>query len=98
MYVIRPDGAGPTHRTGAARPHRGGRTSGSERVAARHSGADVASRTDDAERFFDYWAREVAPTYTFALEVDGRDERRAVGAITELLERRGSPPVDTGGP
>jgi hypothetical protein len=56
-----------------------------ERIAVRHAGGDVESEVDNARRFFDFWTREIAPTYAFALEVSGTDEGAAVDAIASLL-------------
>lgn len=37
-----------------------------------------------AAEFFDYWTNEIAPTYHFALEVDGTDEYTAIQKIRVL--------------
>ncbi len=37
-----------------------------------------------AAEFFDYWTDEIAPTYHFALEVDGTNEDAAIQAIRLL--------------
>ena len=56
-----------------------------ERVRLRNVAAIRPIIMENAENFFDYWTNEIAPTWTFMLEVDGTDEATAINKIRSLL-------------
>lgn len=55
-----------------------------QRVAQRNQTAKRPLDIDKADQFFNYWTEEIAPTYEFALEVDGTEADKAVEAIQRL--------------
>ncbi len=54
------------------------------RVINRNLTSNNPIEVSKATAFFDYWRDEIAPTYHFALEVDGTDEQSALQAIKLL--------------
>lgn len=52
-----------------------------ERVAKRNASALTPIELGKASQFFDYWNDEVAPTYDFALEINGVNAHKAVEDI-----------------
>lgn len=59
------------------------------RVAARHSVERVEAEIANAERFFERWEHEIAPTYVFAVEVSGTNAESATRQIAALLDPSG---------
>ena len=45
----------------------------------------MKKQIDNAERFFDRWTEEVAPSYDFVTEVDGTDTAEAIASLRRLL-------------
>jgi len=58
-----------------------------ERVANRNLDSNNPIDLSKAAEFFDYWNNEIAPTYSFALEVDGTDEKPAIQLIRMLIQK-----------
>ena len=56
-----------------------------ERIANRERGRNLSNDVEAAGRFYDYWTHEIAPTYSFDLEVSGTDVQEATSAIQTLL-------------
>jgi len=60
-----------------------------ERVRTRPGGRNINKPTDprttSAGSFYDYWHREIAPTYDFDLAVPGTDVASAVGQIRQAI-------------
>lgn len=56
------------------------------RVAKRNLGNPRPIELDNAAEFYDYWMTEIAPTYDFALTVDGTNEESATHSIRMLME------------
>lgn len=64
-----------------------------QRVNQRNQNSNHPINLDKAAEFFDYWCNEVAPTYEFALEIDGTDADAALRNIRELIVAKKSPLV-----
>jgi hypothetical protein len=57
-----------------------------ERVANRPPHLNIGNDLAATARFYDFWHKEIEPTYSFALAVDGNDVERAIREIAQLLE------------
>ena len=57
-----------------------------QRVFHRNASAPTPIESRKASEFFDYWNDEVAPTYEFAMDVDGTDEHKAVEDIQTFVD------------
>ena len=58
-----------------------------ERVAQRNLQAERPITPENAEQFYDFWTNDIAPSYAFALEVDGTHAPTAIQAIQQLLNK-----------
>lgn len=60
-----------------------------ERVAQRNLESKYPIELSKAAEFYNYWTKEIAPTYDFALEVTGLDGQAAIQAIKSLTSNYG---------
>lgn len=55
------------------------------RVEKRNATSHHPITPENAANFYDYWHNEIAPTYTFALNVDGTDVNSAIHKIEKFV-------------
>jgi shikimate kinase len=56
-----------------------------ERVASRPKHLNIGNDLEAAARFYDFWHRDIAPTYAFAASIDGTNIEAALTDLERLV-------------